>query len=126
MADKLSWNPPKWKSYTLNGDRFEVELENGEVYKGIKNICFIVMKPDHPHVCHRIFGQSFTVLCKKELSELSRVLDLNLNHGSWPESDNIPEFLKRYYERVAKIEESFTKSIISIESEFDITPKFTI
>lgn len=123
---KLSWNPPKWKSYTLKGDRFEVELETGEVYKGIKDTRFIAMKSGHQEVCLKIFGQSFTPGYSKELLELSKVLDLTLGHGNWPEHNDIAEFLKRYYERVAKIEKPFTKSIISIESEIDITPKFTL
>lgn len=123
---QLSWNPPKWKSYTLKGDRFEVELETGEVYKGVKQALFIVMKPDHADVCYKIFGHSFTTGYNKELLELSKVLDLTLGHGNWPEHNDIPEFLKRYYERVAKINKPFAKSIISIESEIDITPKFTL
>lgn len=123
---KLSWDPPKWKSYTLNDSRFEVELENGEVYKGIKDLKFIAMRPDHPKVCREIFGQSFIAGNEKAVLELSRVLDLNLDRGNWPEYYDIKEFLKRYYERVAKIGTSFTKSIISIESEIDITPKFTL
>ena len=123
---KLSWDPPKWKSYTLNGSIFEVVLENGKVYKGIKDCTFIAMIPDHPKVCHEIFGQSFTVGYAQELSELSRVLDLNLRHGNWPEYFNVEEFLRTYYEKGAKIEKLFTKSIISIESEIDITPKFTL
>lgn len=123
---KLSWDPPKWKSYTLNDSRFEVELENGEVYKGIKALKFIAMEPDHPKVCREIFGQSFVSGNEKAVLELSRVLDLKLEHGYWPVYPDIKEFLKRYYERVAKIGTSFTKSIISIESEIDITPKFTL
>ena len=123
---KLSWDPPKWKSYTLNDSRFEVELENGEVYKGIKDCKFIAMRPDHPKVCREIFGQSFASGNEKAVLELSKVLDLNLDCGNWPEYHDIKEFLKRYYERVAKIGTSFTKSIISIESEIDITPKFTL
>lgn len=123
---KLSWDPPKWKSYTLNESRFEVELENGEIYKGIKDLKFIAMRPNHSDVCYKIFGQSFTSEHTKEVLELSRVLDLNLEHGNWPEFYDIKEFLKRYYERVSKIGSSFTKSIISIESEIDITPKFTL
>lgn len=123
---KLSWDPPKWKSYTLIGSRFEVELENGEVYQGIKNLGFIAMKPDHPEVCLKIFGQSFITGHRPELLALSVILDLTLGHGNWPEHNDIAEFLKRYYERVAKIKDSFTRSIISIESEIDITPKFTL
>ena len=123
---KLSWDPPKWKSYTLNGSRFEVELENGEVYQGIKDLKFIGMRPNHPEVCLKIFGQSFSHGYTKELLELSKALDLTLGHGNWPEHNDIAEFLKRYYERVAKIKDSFTRSIISIESEIDITPKFTL
>lgn len=123
---KLSWDPPKWKSYTLNESRFEVELENGEVYKGIKDLKFIGMRPNHPEVCLKIFGQSFAAGHDKAVLELSKVLDLNLDCGNWPEYHDIKEFLKRYYERVAKIKDSFTKSIISIESEIDITPKFTL
>lgn len=123
---QLSWNPPKWKSYTLNGSKFEVKLENGEVYQGIKDNRFIAMKSGHPEVCYKIFGHSFTTGYNKELLELSKVLDLTLGHGNWPEHNDIAEFLKRYYERVAKIEKPFTKSIISIESEIDITPKFTL
>ena len=34
MADKLSWNPPKWKSYSFDGTNFEVELETGRIFKG--------------------------------------------------------------------------------------------
>lgn len=123
---KLSWDPPKWKSYTLHGIRFEVELETGEVYKGNVALNFISMDPEHSIVCYKVFGQSFTVGHSIELNELSKVLDLNLRYGHWPESDDIPKFLERYYERVAKIEKSFTKSLISIESEIDITPKFTL
>ena len=123
---QLSWNPPKWKSYTLNESRFEVELENGEVYKGIKDLKFIAMRPHHSEVCLKIFGQSFATGRNKELLALSVVLDLTLGHGNWPEHNDIAEFLKRYYERVAKINKPFAKSIISIESEIDITPKFTL
>lgn len=123
---KLSWDPPKWKSYTLNESRFEVELENGEIYKGVKDLKFIAMKPNHPDVCQKIFGQAFNAGHDKEVIELSKVLDLNLDRGNWPEYHDVKEFLKRYYERVAKIGASFTKSIISIESEIDITPKFTL
>lgn len=123
---KLSWNPPKWKSYTLEGFKFEVELENGEVYKGTMTTNFIAMKPDHPDVCYKIFGQSFVSGHTKEVVELSRVLDLPVSYGNWPDYYDVPEFLKRYYERVAKIGASFTKSIIYIESEIDITPKFTL
>lgn len=123
---KLSWDPPKWKSYTLNGSRFEVELENGEIYKGNLAIDFITINPIHAEGCLAIFGQSFASGYKKELTELSEILDLKLGYGYWPECPNVPEFLKRYYERVAKINKPFTKSIISIESEIDITPKFTL
>ena len=123
---KLSWNPPKWKSYTLNGSKFEVELETGEVYKGTLDNRFIAMRPNHSDVCEKIFGQSFTSAHNNELSELSQALDLKLENGNWPEYHDIKEFLKRYYEKVAKIGTFFTKSIISIESEIDITPKFTL
>lgn len=123
---KLSWNPPKWKSYTLDGHTFKVELENGEVYTGQLAFDFINMDHGHASVCLRIFGQYFTSSHFKELEELSGSLDLNLKPGYWPEYFDVPEFLKRYYERVAKIEESFTKSTISIESEFNIIPKFTL
>lgn len=119
---KLSWDPPKWKSYTLNGSRFEVELETGEVYKGIVAGAFIEMKPVHSETCRKIFGQSFITEHKKDLEELSRALDLRLGCGNWPEYHDINEFLKRYYERIAKIHKSF----ISIESEIDIIPKFTL
>lgn len=123
---KLPWNPPKWKSYTLQGFKFEVELETGEVYGGVLYSNHIIMKPEHSTTCHKIFGQYFTSKYPDNISKLSRVLDLDLRCGNWPEYHDVPEFLKRYYERVAKIEESFTKSIISIESEIDITPKFTL
>lgn len=124
---KLSWNPPKWKSYTLKGSYFEVELETGEIFTGTLTYNgYIVMKPNHSETCLKIFGQYFTSLYPDNISKLSKVLDLKLEHGNWPEYSDIKEFLKRYYERVAKIGTSFTKSIISIESEIDITPKFTL
>ena len=123
---KLSWNPPKWKSYTLEGLRFTVELETGEVYKGTLCNRYIAMKPEHADVCHRIFGQYLTSAYMDSVNELSAALDLKLEHGNWPEFHDVPKFLKRYYERVAKIEKSFTKSFIFIESEIDITPKFTL
>lgn len=129
MANKLSWDPPKWKSYSFDGTTFEVELETGEIFKGTINKKYenhIVLK-DHHSDCFKIFRMT---LGKSEhsdkLSELSQVLDLKLNIGHWPEYHDVKEFIKRYYERIAKIEKSFTKSFISIESEIDITPKFTI
>lgn len=128
MANELSWNPPKWKSYSFDGKQFEVELETGEIYTGFLNPHgggYIIMKPDHSEKCYKIFGQYLTSNTNNT-SKLSKVLDLKLNPGNWPVYQDVKEFLKRYYERVAKIEESFTKSIISIESEFDITPKFTL
>lgn len=125
MANKLSWNPPKWKSYTLDRDIFKVELETGEIFTGTLSSGYIVMD-SHQETCYKIFGQAFTAGHTLELSELSRVLDLNLKFGNWPEYYDVVAFLDRYYERVAKIEESFTKSTISIESEFNITPKFTL
>ena len=123
---KLSWDPPKWKSYTLEKDKFKVELETGEVYTGKLADGFIAITPIHAEGCRTIFGQSFASGYNKELTELSKALDLILGYGYWPEYNDIPEFLKRYYERVAKSSKSFTKSIISIESETDITPKFTL
>lgn len=126
MANKLSWDPPKWKSYSFDGERFEVELENGKVYTGKLGDAFIDMGREHQTRCYEIFGQCFTSGRINKLQELSKVLDLELKLGYWPEYHDVREFLKRYYEKIAKIEESFTKSIISIESEFDITPKFTI
>ena len=127
MANKLSWDPPKWKSYSFDGNKFEVELETGKIFKGRLDNGFIKLK-DHKNDCLKIFGILLGVSTEHsdELAELSRVLDLRLAYGYWPEYHDIKEFLKRYYERVAKIEGSFTKSIISIESEVDITPKFTL
>lgn len=125
---KLPWNPPKWKSYSLEGSKFKVELETGEVYIGIlkSGFDYIIMNHNHSDACFKIFGQFFTSNHLDNLEKLSEVLDLNLKPGNWPEYFAVAEFLKRYYEKVAKIEESFTKSIISIESEIDITPKFTL
>lgn len=123
---KLSWDPPKWKSYSFDGFKFKVELETGEIYQGIASTNFVVMRPIHLETCHKIFGIHFTKEHSPELTTLSKILDLTLGYGYWPEHRNITEFLKRYYERVAKIGTSFTKSIISIESEIDITPKFTL
>lgn len=126
MANKLSWDPPKWKSYSLNEGLFRVELENGKVYTGSLLPTHIQMHYDHSLMCLRIFGVDFATGFVKELNELSKVLNLDLQHGHWPEYFNVAGFLKTYYERVAKIEESFTKSTIYIESEFNITPKFTL
>ena len=126
MANKLSWNPPKWKSYSFNGNNFRVELETGEIFKGEINCSYISLNK-HQESCLKIFGIHLEQnKHHDELDELSQVLDLRLIKGRWPEYHDVKEFTKRYYERVAKIKESFTKSIISIESEFDITPKFTI
>lgn len=122
---KLSWNPPKWKSYDFDGDNFKVELENGEVFKGNIWINHIKLY-DHCTNCVKIFG---TELCgnknSTKISELSQILDLNLNTGYWPECSDVKEFIKKYYERVAKIKNSNTFKIY-IETEFNITPKFTI
>lgn len=125
MANKLSWNPPKWKSYSFDGTNFKVELETGEIFEGKKEGTFIALK-GHKNDCLKIFG-----IClsdgkhPNELSELSQVLDLKLSMGYWPECPDVEEFIKRYYERVAKIGNS-SISKIYIETEFDITPKFTI
>lgn len=126
MANKLSWDPPKWKSYSLNEGMFKVELDTGEVYTGKLYPTLIGMHIDHPRICYKIFGMHFTVGHADKLNELSKVLGLHLSTGHWPEYFNVEEFLKTYYEKVAKIEESFTKSTIYIESEFNITPKFTL
>lgn len=126
MADKLSWDPPKWKSYSFDGTNFKVELETGEVFKGKKEGTFIVLE-EHSADCRKIFGilLGYSTDYSDKLNELSKVLDLKLNPGNWPEYHNVEEFLKRYYERVAKIGNS-NISKIYIETEFDITPKFTI
>lgn len=125
MADKLSWNPPKWKSYTLNDKKFEVKLETGEVYTGILSTNFIAMQYGQAEICYKIFGQCFSYANNNELRELSEVLNLNLTPGYWPEYHDVKEFIERYYERVAKIGNS-NISKIYIETEFDVTPKFTI
>lgn len=123
---KLSWNPPKWKSYTINGFDFKVELETGEVYTGFWAGNYVHMGSEHSKTCYKIFGQDFTSDHSNNLKELSRVLDLNIEYGGgWPEYPNVKEFIKRYYDRVAKIENS-NKSKIYIETEFNITPKFTL
>lgn len=128
MENQLSWNPTKWKSYSLDGSLFKVKLETGEVYEGILNSSCIIMKPGHFGVCYKIFGQDFTSAYPANVSKLSQVLDLDLKPGNWPEYSDVKEFLKRYYERVAKIGNSNISNIskICIETEFDITPKFTI
>lgn len=122
MANKLSWNPPKWKFYSFDGTNFKVKLETGKVFEGSTDGYFIRLK-NHENSCFEIFG---VLLGKSEnssqLSELSQVLDLKLNMGYWPEYHDIGEFLKRYYERIG----NSNKSKIYIETEFDITPKFTI
>lgn len=126
---KLSWDPPKWKSYSFDGKNFEVELETGKVYTGVLNPhggCYIIMKFNHPDVCFEIFGQNFSSKYLNNIRQLSEVLGLQLQPGNWPEYFNVEEFLRTYYEKVAKIEKLFTKSIISIESEIDIIPKFTL
>ena len=121
MADKLSWNPPKWKSYSFDGTNFEVELETGEIFKGkIKN-GYIELK-NHVNACPKIFGKTFGT---NEYEELSQILGLKLTIGYWPEYHDVEEFIKRYYERVAKIGNSSIPKIY-IETEFDVTPKFTI
>lgn len=130
MADKLSWNPPKWKSYSFDGTNFKVELETGEVFEGRKENAYIALeehKAAHKEVCFKIFGILLGASSEHstELSELSKVLDLKLIAGNWPEYYNVEEFLKRYYERVAKIG-NLNISKIYIETEFDVTPKFTI
>lgn len=126
MATKLSWNPPKWKSYSFDGINFKVELETGEIFKGRIAGKYISLE-NHCTDCLKVFGTYIgNDYYHNKLSELSQVLDLKLTEGYWPEYHDIKEFVKRYYERVAKIGKSFTKSFISIESEIDITPKFTL
>lgn len=121
--DKLSWNPPKWKSYSFDGTNFKVELETGEIFKGKKLVTYILLN-NHVDDCLKIFGVSSGDNVN-DVSGLSQVLDLNLRAGYWPECHDVAEFIKRYYERVAKIGNSNTSKIY-IETEFDITPKFTI
>jgi hypothetical protein len=121
MADKLSWNPPKWKSYSFDGNNFKVELETGEIFKGkIRN--FYIELENHVSACSKIFG---TIFGNNAHKELSQVLGLKLTIGHWPEYPDVEEFIKRYYERVAKIGNSSTSKIY-IETEFNITPKFTL
>lgn len=126
MADKLSWNPPKWKSYSFDGTNFKVELETGEIFEGHLDNDYIKLK-DHKNDCLKIFGILLGASTRHsaELSELSKVLDLELAEGNWPEYPDVEKFLKRYYERVAKIGNS-NISKIYIETEVDITPKFTL
>lgn len=126
--DKLSWNPPKWKSYSFDGTNFEVELETGKIFKGKISVTYICLN-DHFDSCLKIFGVPLgDEEYSNKVSELSQVLDLNLRTGYWPECNNVKEFIKRYYERVAKIGNSNISNVskICIETEFDITPKFTI
>ena len=126
MTNKLSWNPPKWKSYSFDGTTFKVELETGEIFKGKINGVFIALE-NHKNSCIKIFGILFGNSSGNhdKLLELSKVLDLKLSDGNWPEYHDVKEFTKRYYERVAKIGNS-NISKIYIETEFDVTPKFTI
>lgn len=125
MADKLSWNPPKWKSYSFDGTNFEVELETGEIFKGKKKDTFIELEK-HRDGCLKIFGILLGVpSTHTEVNKLSQTLDLELEAGNWPEYPDVEKFIKRYYERVAKIG-NLNISKIYIETEFDVTPKFTI
>lgn len=121
MADKLSWNPPKWKSYSFDGTNFKVELETGEIFKGKIKSLYIELE-NHVNACSKIFG---TIFANTQYEELSQVLGLKLTTGHWPEYHDVKEFTKRYYERVAKIGNSSIPKIY-IETEFDVTPKFTI
>ena len=81
MADKLSWNPPKWKSYSFDGTNFKVKLEIGEIFEG-KILDTYISINDHYNSCLKIFG---TTLGNSEnynkVSELSQVLDLKLGMG---------------------------------------------
>lgn len=122
MADKLSWNPPKWKSYSFDGTNFKVELETGEIFRGKKSRYNYIELENHVNDCSKIFGTTFG---NNDHEELSQVLGLTLTMGHWPEYPDVEEFIKRYYERVAKIGNS-NISKIYIETEFDVTPKFTI
>ena len=126
MADKLSWNPPKWKYYSFDGTNFKVELETGKIFEGKISGTYIFLNDDHYDSCTKIFGVPLGSNDHyNKLSELSQVLDLNITMGYWPECHDVKEFIKRYYERVAKIGNS-NISKIYIETEFDVTPKFTI
>lgn len=128
MANKLSWNPPKWKSYSFDGTTFKVELETGEILKGKIENGYISLG-NHRDNCIKIFGIPLgNSDYSNKLSELSQVLDLKLITGHWPEYHDVKEFVKRYYERVAKIRNSNISNIskIYIETEFNITPKFAI
>jgi hypothetical protein len=122
MADKLSWNPPKWKSYSFDGTNFKVELETGEIFRGRRSRYNYIELENHVNDCSKIFG---TIFGNSDHEELSQVLGLKLTTGRWPEYHDVEEFIKRYYERVAKIGNSSIPKIY-IETEFDITPKFTI
>lgn len=122
MANKLSWNPPKWKSYSFDGTNFEVELETGEIFRGKRSRYNYIELKNHVNDCSKIFGKIFG---NSDHEELSQVLGLKLTMGHWPEYSNVEEFIKRYYERVAKIG-NLNISKIYIETEFDVTPKFTI
>lgn len=125
MVDKLSWNPPKWKSYSFDGTNFKVELETGEIFEGTKIGTYIVLK-EHRDDCCKIFGIPLGLpTYSDKLNELSQILGLDLIEGNWPEYHDVKVFIKRYYERVAKIGNS-NISKIYIETEFDVTPKFTI
>lgn len=128
MADKLSWNPPKWKSYSFDGTTFKVKLETGEIFEGKIEDDYVSLG-HHRENCIKIFGIPLgNSDYSNKLSELSQFLDLKLTMGHWPEYHNVKEFIKRYYERVAKIGNSNISNIskIYIETEFDVTPKFTI
>lgn len=125
MTNKLSWNPPKWKSYSFDGTSFKIELETGEVFTGHTENTFIILI-NHYNSCLKVFGVNLgNKDHSSKLCELSKVLGLSLNMGYWPECSDVKKFIKRYYERIAKIGSS-NISKIYIETEFNITPKFTI
>lgn len=75
--DKLSWNPPKWKSYSFDGTNFKVELETGRIFKGKINSGTYIALNNHFNDCLEIFGVPLgNSEHQNKISELSQVLEL--------------------------------------------------
>lgn len=99
----------KWKSISFEGDNCTIELIDGRKFTGVKsgvryrryyNFRANPVRMSHYDVCRILFDPDVSRNCYL----LGDILEMTINSGYCPESEDCELFIKRYFERIASID----------------------
>ena len=94
----------RWIKLELSGNKCFITLEDGTVLKGeketdYKEYYYFSSRRngiDHYQACTKLFGEYH----QRNLEIISKIVDMRITNGTFPESDNAELFLKLYFEKI--------------------------